>query len=508
MAEVVENWTRTMTDVFSKAGQGLNPFAAAAGKGGREGLAFWDLPFDNLARTLSAGMPVPGDFMKAVEAGRPTDLRAQVDRFLSAPAIGYARESQEQVQKFARLMLEYEKAMADFQAGFGDLGSRSMEAFRKRLEARATDNGAVNSVREIFNLWVDACEEVYADYALSDDHARRYGQMVNALMAVKQQGAQLVDEGLEAMNMPTAGRPGDAAAAPARHPLRLSAAARGSRGDADRTGGTERSAAIELETLRAELEQLRKDVKALAAAPAARADAAGDGGEAPAAAAPSKAAPKRTRAPDRQCPEARHHPEEDPVMSPIQIRPDEALNELTTFQTQAGSRYPEPDGRRRDHHRGHAEGSHLRRGQDGPVPLPGSGQRGAEPGSAADRVRAGQPALHGRPAGRPFHRARPAGGRHGRLPGRLGLPRPLRPLPDAGRLHQRLPRPLRRRDPQAAPPGRDQRAGHLPGWHLQPLLRGDAPGQGRQPGDHGDAGRFPDAGQHAVQVGAVPGRRH
>jgi class III poly(R)-hydroxyalkanoic acid synthase PhaE subunit len=296
MAEVVENWTRTMTDVFSKAGQGLNPFAAAAGKGGREGLAFWDLPFDNLARTLSAGMPVPGDFLKAVEAGRATDLRAQVDRFLSAPAIGYARESQEQVQKFARLMLEYEKAMANFQAGFGDLGSRSMEAFRKRLEARATDNGPVNSVREIFNLWVDACEEVYADYALSDDHARRYGQMVNALMAVKQQGAQLVDEGLEAMNMPTRG---DLGMLQRRlHDTRCDYQRLRAEAEAMRTEleGLS-SAAIELETLRAELEQLRKDVKALAAAPAARADAAGDGGEAPAAAAPSKAAPKRTRAP-------------------------------------------------------------------------------------------------------------------------------------------------------------------------------------------------------------------
>jgi polyhydroxyalkanoate synthase subunit PhaE len=296
MAAIVENWTRNMTDAFSKAGQGLNPFAAAAGKGGREGLAFWDLPFDNLARTFSAGMPVPGDFLKAVEAGRPADVRAQVDRFLSAPAIGYARESQEQAQKFARLMLDYEKAMAEFQAGFGDLGSRSMEAFRKRLDARAKENGPVNSVREIFNLWVDACEEVYADYALSDDHARRYGQMVNALMAVKKQGAQLVDEWLEAMNMPTRG---DLGLLQRRlHDTRCDYQRLRAEAEAMRTEleGLS-SAGSGLDTLRAELEQLRKEVKALAAAPAVRAEAAGGGGEAPAAAAPRKAAPKRTRAP-------------------------------------------------------------------------------------------------------------------------------------------------------------------------------------------------------------------
>ena len=315
--QIVENWTRMMTEAFSSAGQGMNPFAGVAGKAGRQGLAFWDLPFDTVSRTMSAGMPFPGDFMKAFEVERPTDVREQMDRMLSAPALGYARESQEQHQKFTRLMLEYEQAMTEYQTGFGGLGSRSMEAFKKRLEARAQEGGPVNSIREVFNIWVDACEEIYADYAMSDEYARRYGRMVNALMAVKHQGAQLVDEWLEAMNMPTRGDLGtvqrrlhDTRA----DYQRLRVQSESMRAELDAMAGL----GSEVEELRAETAELRKQLKAMASAAepkaetkvetkaetkaqakteaAGKAATTGKGVEKPAAAtATKKAAPKRAR---------------------------------------------------------------------------------------------------------------------------------------------------------------------------------------------------------------------
>ncbi|AHF00156.1 class III poly(R)-hydroxyalkanoic acid synthase subunit PhaE [Thioalkalivibrio paradoxus] len=204
LPEMIENWTRMMGEAFSQGSQGMNPFAQFAREGGRKGMAFWDLPFDTWSRTLSGGMPFPGDFMKAFESGKATDLRAQLEGILSAPAIGYGRESQEQYQRLTRLLLDYEKAMGEYQAGFAHLGSKSLDAFRNRMESRTQEGTAINSVREVFNIWVDACEEAYAEYASSDDYAKRYGRMVNALMAVKQQGARLVDEWLETMNIPTA----------------------------------------------------------------------------------------------------------------------------------------------------------------------------------------------------------------------------------------------------------------------------------------------------------------
>jgi len=308
-SQIVENWTRMMSEAFSNASQGMNPFAGVAGKAGRQGMAFWDLPFDTVSRTMSAGMPFPGDFMKAFDIERPTDVREQMDRMLSAPALGYARESQEQHQKFVRLMLEYEQAMSEYQSGFGHLGTRSMEAFRKRLEDRAQEGGPVNSIREVFNIWVDACEEVYAEYAMSDEYARRYGHMVNKLMAVKHQGAQLVDEWLESMNMPTRADLGtvqrrlhDTRA----EYQRLRVQSESMRAELDAMAG----AGDDVQALRAELAELRKQVKAMASKPipkaetkaeakettvAAKSETAGEGAEKPTAAPAKKAAPKRAR---------------------------------------------------------------------------------------------------------------------------------------------------------------------------------------------------------------------
>ncbi len=294
VSEMVQNWMRTLSDAFAKGGQGMNPLAAMGlgGKTGRGAMPFWDLPFDTFSRTMSAGSPVPGDFLKAFEGDVPGDMRAQMDRFLSTPAIGYGREYQEQYQKFARLVMEYEKAMGQYQAGFGALGQKSLEIFQNRLEKTAADSGPVNSVRQVYNIWVDACEEVYAEYAMSDDYAKRYGGMVNALMAVKHQGARLVDESLEAMNMPT--RTEISGLQRRLHDARkdfrkLSVEAERMRAELDDMAGVVSG----VEALRQELDTLREAVKKLQEkpAPATPSDAT-----AAKAAAPAKTAATKTPA--------------------------------------------------------------------------------------------------------------------------------------------------------------------------------------------------------------------
>jgi hypothetical protein len=50
---------------------------------------------------------------------------------------------------------------------------------------------------------VDVCEEVYARFAMSEDYTRLYGEVVNALMAFKKQANLIVDDTVEAFNLPT-----------------------------------------------------------------------------------------------------------------------------------------------------------------------------------------------------------------------------------------------------------------------------------------------------------------
>ena len=173
----------------------------------RDFMSFWDMPLDTWQRTASSFSPFPGDFLKAVHAegadALAGDMREHLDRFLSMPGVGYSRESQEQYQQLARLVLDYQKAMQDYAIALSKVGVKSMDRFQEKLNETTASGEPVTSLRAFYDLWVDACEEVYGDYAMSGEYSEMYGEMVNALMAVKHHGSLLVDEMLESMNMPT-----------------------------------------------------------------------------------------------------------------------------------------------------------------------------------------------------------------------------------------------------------------------------------------------------------------
>jgi polyhydroxyalkanoate synthase subunit PhaE len=199
--EALQSWLDQCTESLRKLSTG----AGARDDHSRDFMAFWQLPMDTWQRVASSFTPLPGDMMKAL---RPEGAAAfgpgeHLDRFLSLPGVGYTRESQEQYQSLSRRVLEYQRAWQAYETGLAGVALESVDRFRARLNDAARQEQPITSMRELFNEWVDVCEEVYGEYAMSDDYARTYGDMVNALMSVKQEGSRLVDEILEGLNMPT-----------------------------------------------------------------------------------------------------------------------------------------------------------------------------------------------------------------------------------------------------------------------------------------------------------------
>jgi class III poly(R)-hydroxyalkanoic acid synthase PhaE subunit len=203
--EALNDWLNSMTTTFSNMSQGLP--LAESGAQARDSLAFWDLPLDTWERTMSSLSPFPGDALEGLHPERISKATQQVrdhmDRFLSIPPVGYAREWQEQLQVLSKLALDYQKAAQDYRMAFAKVGTRSIQRFQDKLQAAALQQGQLTSIRSLFDLWVDACEEVYAEYVITDEYAEIYGETVNALMALKHHSGQLVDEALETMNVPT-----------------------------------------------------------------------------------------------------------------------------------------------------------------------------------------------------------------------------------------------------------------------------------------------------------------
>jgi len=163
-------------------------------------LAFWELPYDNWQRMMSSLSPVPGDLLRNM----PHDqVKEGLNRLLSAPGLGYAREEQSQYQDLVRRTMTYQQALQEYLGFFSLLGVKSTERMRQTLENLLREGKSIDSARGLYDTWVSCCEEVYGEEVRSPQYARIHGTLVNAQMALKQRMSVMVDEALGAMNMPT-----------------------------------------------------------------------------------------------------------------------------------------------------------------------------------------------------------------------------------------------------------------------------------------------------------------
>ena len=165
---------------------------------------FWQMPLANWQRTASSLSSFPGDFFSSA-AGHPAfDAKTKLDEVLSAPGLGYTRESQVDLQMLARLSLDYQKAQQNYNEFFLKMSMESLESMHKRVLARMEEGKKpIASVRALYDLWVDCSEAVYGDRILTNEYAILNGSLVNALMALKKHSARITDEMAGMMNMPT-----------------------------------------------------------------------------------------------------------------------------------------------------------------------------------------------------------------------------------------------------------------------------------------------------------------
>jgi class III poly(R)-hydroxyalkanoic acid synthase PhaE subunit len=101
------------------------------------------------------------------------------------PAFGLAREHQERWQALARAMAEYQEHTNRYQALMLQASRNGFERFQGKLAEREEPGRQLESMRQVYDLWIDAAEEAYADVALSQEFREAYGNMVNAQMRVR-----------------------------------------------------------------------------------------------------------------------------------------------------------------------------------------------------------------------------------------------------------------------------------------------------------------------------------
>lgn len=105
--------------------------------------------------------------------------------WLRLPAFGVAREHQERWQRLAQAQLDVRAKEEAFNRLLLRAGERAYSIFEKKLEAHAQPGRQLGTARALFDLWIDACEEAYAEVALSTDFREAWAALVNAQMRLR-----------------------------------------------------------------------------------------------------------------------------------------------------------------------------------------------------------------------------------------------------------------------------------------------------------------------------------
>lgn len=130
-------------------------------------------------------------------------VRGEGMAWLRLPTFGAGREHQERLQRLAQAALEYEHAKGGYDALMLKASQRAFAIFEDRLAAHAEPGRQIETPRALFDLWVDAAEEAYAEIALSPGFRQAYAELVNAQMRLRAAMQQQVEQLCSTLGMPT-----------------------------------------------------------------------------------------------------------------------------------------------------------------------------------------------------------------------------------------------------------------------------------------------------------------
>jgi polyhydroxyalkanoate synthase subunit PhaE len=179
----VDDWSALFKQSAGPMFEGSNPFLHL----------FQGLSSDGARgfEQFMAGMPNPAEAFKGELKG-----------MLGTPAFGFNREQQERAQQFLASQMEYQEAMAAYNAQMLRASKLAFEKLELKLAEREEPGRQLESLRAVYDLWIDAAEDAYAEVALSADFREAYGNLVNKQMRMRQQLQAEVERQTAQLGMP------------------------------------------------------------------------------------------------------------------------------------------------------------------------------------------------------------------------------------------------------------------------------------------------------------------
>ncbi len=118
-------------------------------------------------------------------------------------AFGYTRERQLHQQAMTAAMRDYLEWAGKYQALIQRANTEGLERLKVKLADFGDSKQQIDSLKALYDLWVDGAEEAYAEIALSDEFRHVYGAMTNAQSRLRLLQQEQLDAVCRELGMPT-----------------------------------------------------------------------------------------------------------------------------------------------------------------------------------------------------------------------------------------------------------------------------------------------------------------
>jgi polyhydroxyalkanoate synthase subunit PhaE len=116
---------------------------------------------------------------------------------------GITREMQLDQQAMAAAMNQYAQINARYQTLLQQVNAQGIERLQEMLKEHVEPGKQVESLKALYDLWVDAMEDAYSKMALSEEYRDVFGALVNAQMQVRKLQQQQTEQICRELGIPT-----------------------------------------------------------------------------------------------------------------------------------------------------------------------------------------------------------------------------------------------------------------------------------------------------------------
>lgn len=164
-------------------------------------MQLWRKTFGD-APAVPPALMVPS-FLAPMAGGGSPGFAAEMRGALGSAPLGLMREHQQRWQAFAQAQIDLQAVMERYNTLMQKVQREGMAHFEAKLRAHSEPGKQLASARALFDLWIDASEEAFAQIALGPEYRHVYGELVNAQMRVRQCGMAIVEEQLKSLGLPS-----------------------------------------------------------------------------------------------------------------------------------------------------------------------------------------------------------------------------------------------------------------------------------------------------------------